>query len=360
MKILARYLSVRFIGAFLASLLILALVVTIVDMLLNLDDLIEAQSGFWGSLSFVVVRTGAQYLPYLVPVSCFVGVFITLGSAARHNEILALKVGGISPLRASLPVMALCTAVAAGSLILHERITVPFAAAIAKQEGGPRGELSIDPSAIWLHAGRFIFHTPHLESDDKRIVDVRIFERNARGRLVRFLRADKATLVSPRRIALVNASIRSFDPNHPDAQPSLRHVGHITLDLADQDIPLLAEQLPGLPIGTIAAHVRAVLAAGRSPARARLALHARLSQPLLVLILGLLAVPLGLAVEHTRSLARPSLQGVGLAAALLLTRDYANGFAAASGNAELALFVPWLVLAAFGTLSLWLLKRTPR
>jgi len=359
-KTLGRYLSVRFIGAFLGSLLILALVVTTVDMLLHLDDLISAEGDVWASLGFLLARSGAQYLPYLIPVSTFTGVFVTLGGAARRNEILALKAGGVSPLRAALPIFGLCALVAAGSLLLNERLTVPFAAAVAKKEGTGGAELSIGRGAIWLYAGRYIFHTPRLESDDERIVDLRVFERDERGRLVRFLHADRARLVSPRRILLENATIRSFDPDHPEAQPSLEKTDRITLSLADQDMPLLAEQLPGLPIGTIAAHVRAALAAGRSPARARLALHARLTQPFLVLILAVLAVPLGLAVEETRSLARPSLQGIGLVAALLITRDYGNGFASASGNAQVALVVPWLVVLAFGATGLWLLQRSPR
>ena len=47
MKILWRYVSVSFLRAFLGSLVILALVVAIVDTLLNLEDVLETTDTLW-------------------------------------------------------------------------------------------------------------------------------------------------------------------------------------------------------------------------------------------------------------------------------------------------------------------------
>ncbi|MCU0668694.1 MAG: LptF/LptG family permease, partial [Myxococcota bacterium] len=92
--------------------------------------------------------------------------------------------------------------------------------------------------------------------------------------------------------------------------------------------------------------------------RAEALLHERVSDPLTSFLFALLAIPLGLRAERTRSLALPALQGVALVFAFLMVREY--GGTLATEGVTAAASTPWVILAAFtlyGAITLW---RVPR
>ena len=74
MRILWRYVSLSFLRAFLGSLVILALVVVIVDTLLNLEDVLETTDTLWGAVQILFMRTASLYLAYLSPFAVFAGI----------------------------------------------------------------------------------------------------------------------------------------------------------------------------------------------------------------------------------------------------------------------------------------------
>lgn len=360
MSTIWRHISRRFLAAFASSLVILTLAVTMVDMLLNLDDILGAKGSLLQAMKFLAMRTGANYLPYLLPVATFLGVFVAIGQAARNREVLAMKAGGISPFRILVPVFLISAIIALFALGLNETVTVPFRAKVSAHRYGKHGQLAIRGGTVWYHTGRFIYNTPSLESDHGVIHSFRIFERGPKGRLERFVYAASATQVSKREFTLHDAVIRRFDPDDPTAPPDVERAPEITLTLADRDLPELDHEAKALPLTTLSAYVQAALDAGVNAAAARVALHARLTLPFLVPLFALLAAPFSFLIEQTRSFARPALQGVGLIALFMVSRDYGNAIAAQAGNVEAALLVPWLTLASFATFGAWRLLRTPR
>ena len=65
-----------------ARCVILALSVLVVDMLLNLEDVLEAERSLLGAIRFLWLRLASVYLPYLLPVATFTGAFF-VGRPAR-------------------------------------------------------------------------------------------------------------------------------------------------------------------------------------------------------------------------------------------------------------------------------------
>jgi lipopolysaccharide export LptBFGC system permease protein LptF len=86
--------------------------------------------------------------------------------------------------------------------------------------------------------------------------------------------------------------------------------------------------------------------------------HARLVEPLTVLLFAVLAIPLALAVERSRSLAASALYGIVILGIFYTSRTTADMFAA-SGFAS-TIISPWVILAAFGGYGVWQLYRIPR
>lgn len=359
MSTLWRYTATRFLTAFAASLVILALVLLVVDMLLNLGDVIEAESSFFGAIGLLLQRTAATYLPYLLPVATFTGVLFSVGQAARHREIVAVKAGGVSPLRAHLPIFALSAAIALLALILNETVALGASGAMNARAGSSIGAVTLRSGSIWYHTGRFIYNIRDPRPEGETAGDVRVFERNEAGRLIRLIHAQEAERIAPHQWRFLGATVRTFDPVDAKKPPLLERADEIVLELAEDRTPHLQQaELIVLPLATLAEYVGAVLADGGNPGRARALLHSRLSVPFLVILFALLALPLGLSVEQTRSLALPALQGVGFLFVFLVLREYSTSFGA-RGQLSAAV-APWLTLGIFFALGGWRLSRIPQ
>ncbi|MDJ0789633.1 MAG: LptF/LptG family permease [Myxococcota bacterium] len=359
MPTLWRYTATRFLSAFASSLVILALVLLVVDMLLNLGDVLEAESSVAGAITVLLQRSAATYLPYLIPVATFTGAFFAVGSAARSHEIVAIKAGGVSPLRALMPVFAVSALIAVVALFLNETVTLRAAAALHGAGNGTVRDVTLREGTIWYHTGRYIYNIRDPRPDSETVHDVRIFERDEQGRLVRLIAAAEAARVTPEEWRFQEATVRRFDPRDPKNPPTTERAQDITLALGETQTPhLQPAELVVLPLGTLSDYVTAVLADGGNPGRARALLHSRLTVPFLVILFALLAVPLALDVERTRSLAMPALQGVGVLFIFLLVREYSASFGA-RGELSAAL-APWLTIALFFAFGSWRLARVPQ
>jgi lipopolysaccharide export system permease protein len=338
---LSRYVVSRFLHAFLGALVTLALAVMVVDMLLNLDEMLQGGAGVAGAVRYLWLRLASVYLPYLIPVATFAGALFAIGVLARNHEIIAMKAGGVAPIVALIPIFSASAVIAIGALVADETFTVRAASALASQPGVPAGQVELRGGTIWYHTGRYIYNIRSPDPTGETVRDIRVYERDADGRLVRLIQATRAQRMAPREWRFEGATVRLFDPSKPDAAPKLERSREVTLRLEEDRSPrLLQAEISALPIWTLSRYVRA------SPGdlRARSVLHQRLTGPLLVLLFALLAVPLGLRVEQTRSLALPALQGVLVLFAFLLAREYGASFTA---GGALGAFAPWAVLLAF-------------
>lgn len=359
MRTISRYVAGRFLRAFLASLLILTLVLIVVDMLLQLDEILEAERGAWGAARFIVLRAIAEYLPYLIPAATFSGAFLSVGVAARNREILAMKAGGISPLRALLPLFGTAALIALAAGALNETVGLGAQAALrGGAEGGGAG-ITLRSGTIWYHSGRYIYNIREADPESETVRGVRVLERNDAGRLVRVIEGEFARREAAGRWRFRDVTVRHFDPGRPAAAPEVERAEALTLELrGDRSPRLLQAELTALPLPSLAKYVAEVEGGGIGAARARAMLHERLSAPLLVLLFALLAAPLALRAEQTRSLAVPALQGLALLFVFLMLREYGRDLALWSGLSTVA--VCWATLALFFAGAGWQLARVPR
>lgn len=352
MSILARYVVARFLRAFVGSLAILLLAVLVVDMLLNLEDILEVEDELAGVLRYLLLRVFSVYLPYMIPVATFTGAFFAVGQAARNLEIVAMKAGGVSPLYALVPIFVAAALLSIVSLLVNETLTVGASAALHERSGTELGEIELGSGTIWYHTGRYIYNMGELDPDSGAHQDVRIYERDERGRLVRMIHAKSGVRSSPIEWTLDGATSRTFDADSRNSPPRTERFPELVLSLGDAGAPaLLRARVGTVPVWTLLEYARAT-----GIPRVQSVLHQRLTAPLLVLLFALLAVPLGLRVERTRSLALPALQGVSLLFVFLLMREYAASFGANGGTLS-AILAPWLVVTLFAGVGATLLAR---
>ena len=356
MDVLSRHFLARFVATFAAVLAVLVLLVGVVELLGDFDDVVGSSEGFGGALLFVALRIPSQWLPLLVPVSAFVAAFVALGTAARALEFVAIKAGGVSPLRVLVPVMVAGAVVAGLGLAANETLGVRAHDAWRRHVRG-EDQVEFRRGSFWYHKGRYVYNVRDADPELRQLRRVAIFELDRRGQLVRSIQAASARIDRDGRWQLEDAVIRRFEPGAPEAPVDFQRLAQTELVLTEE-LALFDAGVEGLSIADLREY-RDERAAGDPEAiRAQALLHDRITEPLSAFAFVLLAIPLGLRVEQTRSLAVPALQGLGALFAFSTVREY--GIALASQGVVGPVSTPWLILAAFAALSAWLMVRTPR
>jgi lipopolysaccharide export LptBFGC system permease protein LptF len=350
-----RHYAARFLSAFAAAFAILALLLVAVDAVLHLASLSEEADSLAAAVRLLLERSAASYAEYLLPISAFVAAFWSAGNATLQRETLAMRAGGISPLVAFAPLLLLALALSALHFAAMETLGVRAAAALAAAKNPTGGDVRMRAGGVWYHAGRVVYSARDVDRDGV-VHDVRVYERNAAGQLVRSIAAARAKRLAPQRWEFVDARVRELDPTAPIAPPRERREARVVLALASDRSPhLRRDELAGLPLETLRRYAAARLASGTDAGEARIVLHNRLSGPAAVFVFALLAIPLALRSEGRRSLARAALQSTALLLFFLLARDTGSTFAARSP--DLAVTFPWLTLGAYALLGLGLLTR---
>src|SRR5262245_52917806 len=210
--VLSRYLLIRFAVMFATVLAALILIVAVVELLADFGDVMRTSGGFTGALVFVALRVPSKHLPLLIPVAAFASAFLAIGTAARAYEILAMKAGGVSPLRVLIPVVCAAAIISGLALLVNETLAVRAHEAERRRAGGDDAELTFRRGSFWYHKGDTIYNVRDADPTTRLLRDVAIFELDRRGRLVRSIQAAQATIGADGRWALVDAVLRDFDP----------------------------------------------------------------------------------------------------------------------------------------------------
>ena len=352
-----RHYSARFLRAFVASLAILALMLIAVDAMLHLAALFEEATTPRAALRFLFERAAGAYVEFLIPIATFAAAFWCAGTAALSREALALKAGGVSPLAALAPVVLLALPLSSVHTELVERAGVPAAAALAARRNPGAGDALVQAGGLWFHAGRVVYSAGSVDEASGAVREIRVYERDADGRLVRTIHAQRGVRLAPQRWQFEDAWVRELDPSAFVQPPRERREARVVLELASDRSPQLRRsELPGLAREELRAY--AAQRAEDSSGEARVALANRESGPWAVPLFAAIAIPLALRSEERRSLARAAAQGAALVVGYLLARDIGSSFAAR--EPALASAFPWLTFGCVAAFGLYKLARISR
>lgn len=103
MSILDQYISKKFIQILLFAILAFLSIFIVVDVIENLDTFIDNDYP-----TMAVVEYYVNYIPFILvlimPVAMLISALFSVGTLARHNEIVAMKAAGISLYRIFVPI----------------------------------------------------------------------------------------------------------------------------------------------------------------------------------------------------------------------------------------------------------------
>ena len=189
MRILQRYLVARFLGLFAALLVGSILTIVIVEMLLNFDNVLKAQEGFPGVVSYLFLRIPSYYLRDLIPLTAFAASFATLAITSRWLEVLAIKAGGIPPQRVVLPILLIGVLLAVAAFVLTETAVLRATRQWNRRAIGSSDPITFRWGSFWYHRGHTIYNIMDANRDERTLRGVKLWELDERGRLLRSIRA---------------------------------------------------------------------------------------------------------------------------------------------------------------------------
>ncbi|MBF0124654.1 MAG: LptF/LptG family permease [Magnetococcales bacterium] len=297
MNRLSRYLFTECTLAFLAALLILTGLI-LLPPTMKLFDFWAARGGEWPTMFLMVWLATPKFLAATLPMALLTGILVALGRLAHDGELVVLHSSGLSLYQIGRPIAMLILLVTALSMASNW-LWAPQAHFLLMQI---KNDMALAASRLTLKAETFNRSVPGL------IIYIR--GQDGSGTMSGILIHDKRNEQEPS--TLLARSGRFYQ----NAQGSLalfleqgsRHSkkGDGTLrqiDFATYDMVLQLGEMSGSPLTkeisefTIA-ELSAAIQQPTTAYEARMEWHRRWSVSIMTAIFGLLAIPIGLRVQH--------------------------------------------------------------
>jgi len=305
-RTLSRHLVARFVQLFFVVAFVAVASLTVVELLLNLDRMLEFENGFAGVLEYLRLRLASEYASYIMPLAAFLAAFSTCAMAAYQQEWIALKAGGVPLSRLALPLIGCGVVLTGAAGLLHETVSVDARQQWTRQRDGD-ANIRFREGSFWYQRGTRIYRVAEADRESRTLREVRVFERDERGRLLRSIAADRIEILDAERWLFVDVVFREFDPDAPAQPARIEHAEQRILEVADpRDRALMGADPSALGIGRLLEFIEAKEARGGSAHAQRTLLYGRIADWLSISLLVAVAIPLGLGVERSRSLARSS------------------------------------------------------
>ena len=284
--------------------IILAAIVGIflaVDFFEKIDDFMDAGLPFSTAMLFFWLR-----IPFIVsqvaPVGLLLSILIVFGLMGKHNELIALRSGGVSAIYLLRTVLGIAALFSVLLFFLADQVvpaTFSKANRIWTEQVKKRPGITSRQQNIWIKGHRSIAHIRHYHHQNNTVSGVTLYYFDDRFRLVRRVDAKSATHRSGQWVFSDLMEQRLA----PDSQAEHYQVGFFEqrvepFDYLPEDFNRVARKSEELNIFELLSYIRDVEAEGYDATNYRVDLHAKLAFPMICLILSLLAS--GYGIRHKR------------------------------------------------------------
>jgi lipopolysaccharide export system permease protein len=363
LNIVDRYLSVEFLTLFLYGIALASVVVIVGDLMTTLERYIRLKPGLHLILLHFVYRTPPFVYQGLHIVMLMSTILLFLG-LSRSNELTALKAGGVSLYRVSLPVFGLAILISLSSLGFQEyvmpwmnRRAVEIDEAKIKRRTMPELRKRTE---IWYRgredgaAESRIYHIGLLDPGSQQMNNVTVLSlgsdfvmrRRWDARDMRWIDADDTW-------RLANGVRREFRSGQPDRAEAFREQS-VKLPERYQDFAQVPRAPDVMSYVELKEYIERLRDAGHKVGKYLVDLHSKIAFPFAHPIMALVGIPF--ALQSPRG---GRVIGIALCLALGLGYFIVHSAAVALARTEILppLVAAWSANALFATLGLYLYLR---
>ncbi len=328
MTIISRYLIREFAKVAVATTAGFMLLFEIIDFAERADDFLKYGASAGDVLRYYVYSAPGTFV-LISPVAVLLAVLITVSLRARANEFTAIFSGGISMMRACAPLLAGCALISVLSLAASEFL-VPRAdrdaraiARVRVQPGRVNAQFSLN--RYWIRGKNGILSAQVVRPAERTLLGFEYLEVDNTFRLVRRIDARSATFAAPGTWVLRDGTERRF----PAGGETEEHFRELRVPLPETMLAFVEGETPPeeMTYTRLADYIHDSVAKGYDMRRYEVDLYAKLSYPLLNVIVSLIAIPLALRSPRSGAVWRSIGTGllVGFVCWMLLSASLSVG-----------------------------------
>ena len=314
LRILDRHVISAFLTPFIYCLAAFILLFIIGDLFESLEDFLRIPG--WGP---VMLKYYALFIPsvlvYITAIAALLALLYSLGKLQKHNEISAMRSGGISVYRITFPLLLLCLFFSLAILYLNETV-VPLTmkqTSLLKEkqlQAGRRFNEVIGDVVFSNPMTNRSYYFETFETRSNAASGITIYEQRPDGTILRRITARRALFRSGS-WWLTEGAVYTYPL---DRLPEKRVFGkeEFSFEVRPEDLRESLQELESLSYTDLKRSLERKR--GFPPATLRpslIILHQKIAMPLACLIMGLIGVGFGLRIGRGSMLA-----GVGLSLAL--------------------------------------------
>lgn len=188
------YLYRRFLPVFLGSIFFFALVLVLVDLLMNLWSFISQEVA-----PMDIVRVMVLYIPktlsFSLPLSILFAVSYTLSDLYAKNELTAIFASGVSLFQFTLPLLLLSLVLSFGLFVFEDKVVVPtYAKKTELQDSllNKTQSLNNDRIVIIAKQGHIVYKADYYNDSQQQLSGLFVIFRDENMELQKILRCNNA------------------------------------------------------------------------------------------------------------------------------------------------------------------------
>jgi len=217
-KIIDLYVSRKIIFSFLLIFFSLLMVFYIIDVVELIDDIFQNDVSFTYLLRYVYYNT-PEILSFIFPVSILTAVLLSFSLMSKNNEIIAVKVSGISLYRLALPALVIGFLLSLVFFFIQENLT-PIANRKARETLNIIHKREVpterkDTKRWVLGDNNEIYFYNHFDKKLKRFSNFNIIYMDKNFKLLKRLSAKNAYWTGEKQLQLKAGFQRNFSENIP-------------------------------------------------------------------------------------------------------------------------------------------------
>lgn len=353
MKILHRYLAKEFFQNFLLGLGAFSTIYLVVEFFERINAFLHNRAPWEMMVNYFLSKI-PSILFQVSPAAILLSSLITFGVMSRHNEIMALKAGGISLRQIIRPIAGVVFLIYLSLLGMNEYI-VPLANKQARQYIDliihKKKPIEVfKQSQIWIHSHQAIYNIQLYHPENNSLEGVTIYRFDTNFHLQERLDARRAHWQDGRWV-FSEATVTQF---RNDGFPVRKTYPQIILSLPETPNDLrIAERNPEeMNYRELADYVQKIERDGYASAKYRCALYAIFSFPFTGVIMAFLGIPLALRKERGAGIA----MALGLSILISFLYLVTFSFSLELGKAGIipSLVAAWLANFIFALVSFYL------
>jgi lipopolysaccharide export system permease protein len=355
MKTLDRYISITFVAGFFLVLSVLVSLFSILELLVQLDEIGKGSYQIPQALIFVLLTVPTR-ITDLLPVSALLGSIIALGFLADRDELLAMQAMGVSVARIGVSALATVAILSVATAILGEFVAPKLEQRArtlrSRAVSGPG--ILMTKHGFWARRGDTFVHVGNALHGGLA-ANLEIYESDGEGRLTMFAHANEALIRDDKAWVLCNVEQKLIS----DEVITTKRLPTLTLEsfLSTEQVALLELPPYSLSAADLRDYIEVLRKRGQDVDRYTLALWQKVTMPLTTCAMVLLSFPFVFGPPR----ARTTGFRITMAAVVGVTFYLANQIMGHMGillhlHPSITTLAP---VAAVVGIAIWLIRRLP-